>query len=235
MKRGLVRCLYDRAEKIIPSSAHLSKEKKHLRRVLNTNGYPNRFINRSTAPHSQRHSEESKTPAATISIPFVSGISEDIRRVCGKYDVRVSFRAGKTLRSVLTRVKDPLPLEKQSMVVYQVPCSCGLVYIGKTIRRLETRLKEHKDACSKGQTEKSAIAEHAWEHGHAIKWDDTLVLDHAKRHQELLLKEALHIRTTAKNRNFNRDQGIELHECWTATITKCEGRGQTARRLPRQE
>ena len=114
------------------------------------------------------------------------------------------------------------------MVVYQVPCSCGLVYIGKTIRRLETRLKEHKDACSKGQTEKSAIAEHAWKHDHAIKWDNTLVLDHARRHQELLLlKEALHIHTMAKNRNFNRDQGIEFHKCWMATISNCKGHGQT--------
>ena len=45
------------------------------------------------------------------------------------------------------------------MAVYQIPYSFGQVYIGETIRRLETRLKEHKSACSKGQLEKSAVAE----------------------------------------------------------------------------
>ena len=47
------------------------------------------------------------------------------------------------------------------MLVYQVPCDCGLVYIGETKRRLETRLKEHKDATRLSYTNKSALVEHA--------------------------------------------------------------------------
>ena len=88
----------------------------------------------------------------SITIPYIAGVSEEVhvRRVCWDYDVRVAFKTGRTLRSKLTRVKDPLPLEKQAMVVYRIPCSYGKVYIGKTIRRMELRLKEHKDACSRG-------------------------------------------------------------------------------------
>ena len=70
-----------------------------------------------------------------MTIPYVASISEEIRRVHKDYDVRVAFTSGKTLHSLLTQVKDPLPVDKQSMVVYQIPCSCGKVYIGKTIRR----------------------------------------------------------------------------------------------------
>ena len=88
-------------------------------------------------------------------------------------------------------MKDKVPAEKQSGVVYKIPCSCGKVYLGETRRRLETRLKEHKDACRRGELEKSAIAEHAWTHDHAIKWEETSVVDRASRHTELLLKEAL--------------------------------------------
>ena len=139
-----------------------------------------------------------------MTIPYVAGVSEEIRRVCKDYDVRVVFTSGKTLHSLLT--KDPLPVNKQSMVVYQILCSCGKVYIGKTIRRLETRLKEHHDACSKGQLEKSAVAEHAWAQDHTIRWGDTSVLDHTRRHRELLLKEALHIRTAAEGSSFNCDE-----------------------------
>ena len=111
------------------------------------------------------------------------------------------------------------------MVVYQIPCSCGLVYRGKTIRRLETRLKEHRDTCGKGNTVRSAVAEHAWEHEHVIQWNDTVILDNAERHnKELLVKETLHICTTAKDRNFNHNQSIEVRRCWVAAITNHENK-----------
>ena len=65
---------------------------------------------------------------------------------------------------------------KLAGVVYQIPCQCGKVYVGETQRetqrRLETRVKEHRDACSKGHTEKSAIAEHQWDQQHRANWGD---------------------------------------------------------------
>ena len=39
--------------------------------------------------------------------------------------IRVVFKSGRTLHSMLTKVKDTLPLVKQSNVVYNIPCSCG--------------------------------------------------------------------------------------------------------------
>ena len=45
--------------------------------------------------------------------------------VCGKYEMKVIFKGGQSLRSVLAKVKDPLPMEKKAKVVYQIPCSCG--------------------------------------------------------------------------------------------------------------
>ena len=54
------------------------------------------------------------------------------------------FKSGPTLRN-LTKEKDPLLIEKQSNVVYEVPGTCSKVYIGETKGRLGTRIKEHKD------------------------------------------------------------------------------------------
>ena len=81
------------------------------------------------------------------------------------FNIRVVF---KSLCSMLTKVKDTSPLGKQSNVVYHIPCSGGQVYIGETRQRLETRLKEHRDACERGMMEKSAVVEHAWENHHPI-------------------------------------------------------------------
>ena len=154
-----------------------------------------------------------------VMLPYVSGISEDIRQVCWKFGLRVVFKTGRSLRSVLTKFEDTLPAEKQSKVVYQIPCSCGKTYIGETSRRLETRMKEHQDACCRGMLEKSAVAEHAWEHHHPIKWQDTRVIDRARRPKELQLKEALHIQTSTEEL-LNRDIGLEVPGCWLTALRR---------------
>ena len=61
--------------------------------------------------------------------PYVSGVSKDIRSVCSCYNLRVVFESGQTLRTILTKVKDRLPEEKRSMVVYWIFCECRKVYI----------------------------------------------------------------------------------------------------------
>ena len=143
------------------------------------------------------------------------GLSEDIRRVCRQFGIRTVFKSAPTLREKLTRVKDKLPMGKLSNVVYQVPCTCGKIYIGETVRRLDTRLKEHKDACICGQLDKSATAEHAWSEDHPILWESA---NRANRRDILRLKEALHIRLTNKDERFNRDVGMVVPDCWVATI-----------------
>ena len=114
------------------------------------------------------------------------------------------------------RVKDQDPLEKKSNVVYQVPCSCGRVYIGETKRALETRIKEHKAATRRGEL---AIAEHAWNHHHQVEWDEIKALDEAANNTTLLIKEALHIRLTDAETLINRDEGVAISDCWTAILS----------------
>ena len=175
-----------------------------------------------TADTSGCDEEQEKEKEPLVVIPYVAGMSEDIRRVCRMFNIK----SGRTLRSMLTKVKDTLPLGKQSNVVYRIPCSCGQVYFRETKRRLETRLKEHQDACERGMMEKSAVAEHAWENHHPIDWEETTVLDRG-RGQEL--KEALHIQMTRSEERFNRDGGLEVPGCWIAVM-----RGQGGKSNPHQ-
>ena len=197
------------------------------------NGYPQTFVRSAAVPRPPREpsidsddSDDEKTskkkpPVAFL--PYVAGVSERIRKVCQDFNIRTVFRSGPTLRSLLTRAKDHLPIDKQSNVVYEVPCTCGKVYIGETKRRLGTRIKEHKDACVKCLTDKSAIAEHAWTNDHPINWAGTKVLQRASRTMELVLKESLSIRTTPEDTRFNQDSGYELPDCWVATYKKLGG------------
>ena len=126
------------------------------------------------------------------------------------------FKSVPTLRNLLTKAKDPLLAEKQSNVIYEVPCTCCKVYIGKTKCRLEMRLKEHKDARAKSHTDRSAIAEHAHANDYQINWAGTKILQRASRTMELVMKEALSICMTSEQKRFNRDGGYEPPDCWIA-------------------
>ncbi len=88
--------------------------------------------------------------------------------MCRDFDIKTAFKSCKTLRSHLTKVKDSIPVTTESSIVY----SCGKVYIGETTRRLEQRVKEHQDACKRGDEKVPAIAEHAWQQHHPIKWEE---------------------------------------------------------------
>ena len=58
--------------------------------------------------------------------------------MCRDFNIRTVFKSGPTLRNLLTKAKDPHPIDKQSNIVYEVPCTYGKVYIGETKHRLGT-------------------------------------------------------------------------------------------------
>ena len=123
-------------------------------------------------------------------------------------------------------------VEKQVNVVYEVPCMCGMVCNGETKRCLRTKLKEHKDACARCQTEKSAIAERAWSKDHPINWNGTKILRLASHTKELLMKEALCIQSTPADSHFNRDSEYELPDCLFALNRRLRGRAIVGHRAP---
>ena len=132
---------------------NLQKEVDHLAGVLKQNAYPAGFIRNVSAPLTQetadtscRDEEQEEERGPLVVILCVAGAHEDIRHICRKFNIRVVFKSRQTLHSMLTMVKDTLPIGMQSNVVYRIPCSCGQVYIRETRRGLEMRLKEHWDA-----------------------------------------------------------------------------------------
>jgi hypothetical protein len=60
--------------------------------------------------------------------------------------------------------------------VYSIPCDCGRCYIGETSGSLEVRIKEHKYNLTQGVLEKSKLAQHVYEEGHKIWWNEGKVL-----------------------------------------------------------
>ena len=107
--------------------------------------YPEYIIRSAAKPRKERELEE-KTPEYTICLSDVVGVSEDLRRVCRRYDIRTVFTTISTLRRKLSKVKDSDMMLSRAGVVYTLPCNCGKEYTGETKRALATHLKEHQVA-----------------------------------------------------------------------------------------
>ena len=147
--------LFHRA-RTIAVGENVSKEERHLSAVLETNGYPDHFIQLAAKQKTRKEPEEK--PKYTVCLPYVSGISERGEFVGGL--ISELFATTSTLRQQLTRVKDRILLLSLAGVVCRVPCGCGIEYIGETKRTLATRLKEHQSTTRCGEVGISAIAEH---------------------------------------------------------------------------
>ena len=62
--------------------------------------------------------------------------------------------------SKLCKLKCKLPIAKQSNVIYKACGNCTEFYIGKTNRRLQTRLNAHKKDVNSALNEHSILTDH---------------------------------------------------------------------------
>ena len=66
--------------------------------------------------------------------------------------------------------------------------------MGEMERNLTTRITEHKAACRHTTFNRSVVAEHTWQEGHEIEWNDVEILDTVKDLQERKVKKSPYIR-----------------------------------------
>ena len=128
--------------------------------VLVSNGYPFSFLQKITKTRKPKTNAEPATEfKSTAVLPYVQGLSDQLRRCLQQQGVRAVFKSETALRSHLVRPKDAVDSTKQDGVVYRIPCECGKVYIGETGRPMQDRIKEHDRDIRFARTQTSAVAE----------------------------------------------------------------------------
>ena len=132
--------------------------------------------------------KQASQPIASVTLPYVQGRAEHLRRVLSNLDICVTFRPQCTLRQLLVKPKDPVPPDHRKGVVYKIK-DCSYSYIGQTGRSLSDRIKEHKRPVSRVNVDDSALAEHVANSGHEIDWCSAMILDsnrffYLRRHLE---------------------------------------------------
>ena len=150
-KVAVVKTLMIRADNLSSSGAEQTEEEKQVTDALIGNGYLSDFIRKHTIPSRRREKVENERPKTTLTLPYISGLSEAIRRILNPLEVKVVFCPLRNLRQMLVYPKDPATAEEHKGVIYSIPCQdCTNVYIGQTGRCLKQRLSEHRRALRNG-------------------------------------------------------------------------------------
>ena len=149
-KRTLVKSLYIRAIRLC-SPTFLEDEFNFLCQFLRRNAYPAHFIDKhkvTKIPDKPIECTVEKKPII-LKVPFYGDKAAASLRLTFNSLISKSFFAAKpillfrTASIPIRSPKDRLPDACSSSLVYKFTCDCGAVYIGRTSRRLETRVREH--------------------------------------------------------------------------------------------
>ena len=128
--------------------------------------------------------------AGPFSIVAQNRLRKLLKRHCNNIDVKQAFSSFK-IRNMFS-VKDPVPVELRSNVVYKFTCaSCNSCYVGETSRDLATRIREHLN-----RDRTSHIFQHI-QQSEACRSSCSAecfeVIDHATTKFQVKIKEALRI------------------------------------------
>lgn len=134
-----------------------------------------------------------------VVIPYIHGLSRNLKRIAGRCDVDVLFSAPDKL-SRLCRAVNPSPRAATACstrhrdrfvscsegVVYSLPLTCGKRYVGQTGRCLNDRLREH--AYSVSTTVSGHLGIHCRDCGCLPDFQRCEIV---KRHRDQLTREIL--------------------------------------------
>lgn len=100
-----------------------------------------------------------------VVIPYLHGVSHNLKKIAGRADIKVVFSAPNKLASLCKASnpyrQPPLQCSKKHVtkyvkcvenVVYEIPLSCGKRYIGQSGRCLNERLREHSANVRNGRS-----------------------------------------------------------------------------------
>ena len=162
-KFSVIHTLSHRAQTVCSNPELLHKEKAHLRNALTECKYPKwaldkveRRLNRPSREDPDRANNQGTTGAqpATIEvktkghivIPYIQGLCESIKKICGRYGILTYFKGSNTIRNLLVSLKDKDPMVSKSGAIcwfQRGDLSCDDEYIGETSRTFGERYKEH--------------------------------------------------------------------------------------------
>ena len=146
-------------------------------------------------------------------VPYYKGVSESIKKICGKHGVQVYFKGGHTIKSLLMNSKDQDPILKKSGSSIDISVA-GLTAMKNTLVNSQDHLgrvlKEHQKA-------PSPIYDHSNITGHQVTIENFNIVGREDQNLSRAIKEALYIRVN--NPSLNKNIGkFHLPHIWDKVL-----------------
>jgi len=190
--------------------------------ALQRSGYPLTFIEHNfRVPNRPDDPESSERPKVFLRVQFRGDAAAEIFRRKLERSLKANCRPVKlvivfTSRPLIaTQTKDRLSSMATSNVVYRFTCgTCGMQYIGHTIRRLKDRAGEHlRKRIQKAPdgNYRSSITEHLIKEGHYFDTEKCFeILYHTRTRNLLKFLEAVAIRKFKPALNVQKEFDYKL-------------------------
>lgn len=227
-KRGVIIGMVDRALKLSHPRFH-QEDFNNIIKILIDNNYPLPFIFHNIRERLKYYflNREDKQKKLTekdnnkkekyFTVPYVVNVSEKFSSMAKKHGFKISYSRGRDLRQYIKRHKDEMDRFTQSGVVYRINClDCEATYIGQTKRKLETRVKEHKNDIKRSSSP-SVISQHRIELDHQFDWEGVSIVDGEKSYSKRLTSEMLNIKRQTHGLNKQSDTEF-LPESYTPIL-----------------
>ena len=200
-----------RAKKIC-STKYLEEEIQFIIKVFVENGYERiqleKIVKEMNKPRPKRKEQELKK---YTSLPWIPGLSEELKKCFRKAKCTISFKSPRNLSSILTSRNKPQLPPLSHPGVYFIPTKCNSAYTGETKKRIRTRNTEHQKAVFNGDSEADALAQHSENCNCEIRWEDVKTLAVEPVWFRRKVREALEIRRLKTGpqepKGLNRDLG----------------------------
>ena len=175
---------------------------------------------------SRERPEEEPNQTKSINLPYIQELSEQLKRALNKHNIKATFYTQTTLRSLLSKLKDPIPKEDRNNGAYQLNCKdCEAVYVGETKRTLNIRAEEHITAI-KSENKKSHTAEHCWKYNHDFDCEHKKVLDFKKNWKTRTIKESIY---SKENEHHINGISFKLPNIWKSIPRESKAKEKTAK------
>jgi len=143
---GTMKTLIFRAHKLCDLPEDLQEELLFLKDTFISNDFPPKVVDRVFASYKPGgEKDNAQAFNYTLTLPFVPGFSENLKRELQKQGIRVAFKRGQTLESMLCRLKFREPFEKSKNNIYKRNCkTCNFTYIGETSQHQQNRSRTQR-------------------------------------------------------------------------------------------
>ena len=224
-KLGVIRTLFHRANTTVTEEHEIKKEKDHITSALHKCGYPSwafkKALNKDdTQPTNNANQQTSK--GTQVTIPYVAGLSERIKKAMKTHGIRTSFKPHSKLYNQLVHVKDKTPKERKTNIIYGVKCQknhdCREAYVGETKQSLKARMYQHRRPSTAGEAFDSAVFSHLQAKDHSFGMQDVVILDREDRWFERGVREAIWERVEQPSLNKKGGLRFGVSHAWDKAI-----------------